>query len=163
MSEFERFSQHWQNAVNGLVGRMVNSEKAVFTQREINEMWQEELMDNRFSSIRSEAGEFLTDLRQRDYDTARRVEDMLWNSRLDVGMAPELCAAKAIGAAAALSLSVGGGHRHLMWRLLSGTAGVVLAGTTACDVAAASKNQLMKRAAAAAQEQLETFRPVLEG
>lgn len=108
MSEFERFSQHWQNAVNGLVGRMVNSEKAVFTQREINEMWQEELMDNRFSSIRSEAGEFLTDLRQRDYDTARRVEDMLWNSRLDVGMAPELCAAKAIGAAAALSLSVGG-------------------------------------------------------
>lgn len=163
MSEFERFSQYWQDAVHGLAGRMTNSEKAVFTQRELNEWWQEELVGNRFLSPRDEAGDFLKDLRQRDYDAARRVEDMLWNSRLDVGMAPELCAVKALGAAAAFSLSAGGRSRHPMWRLLSGTVGVVLAGTTACDVAAASKNQLMKRVAAAAQEQLETFRPVLEG
>lgn len=163
MSEFDRFSQYWRNAVHGLVGRMVNSGKALFTQRELNEWWQEELMGNRFLSCQDEAGDFLKDLRQRDYDTARRVEDMLWNSRLDLGMAPEMCAVKALGAAAALSLSAGGEGHHPMWRLLAGTAGVVLAGATACDVAAASKSQLVKRVDTAAQKQLETFRPVLEG
>ncbi|MDO5764280.1 MAG: hypothetical protein Q4P84_01085 [Elusimicrobiales bacterium] len=163
MSEFERFSQYWGKAVHGLVGRMVNSGKALFTQRELNEWWQEELMSNRFLSCQDEAGDFLKDLRQRDYATARRVEDMLWNSRLDLGLSLEVCAVKALGAAAALSLSAGSEGHHPMWRLLFGTAGVVLAGTTASDVAAASKSQLVKRVAAAAQEQLETFRPVLEG
>lgn len=162
MNDFEVFSQYWQNAVDGLVGRMMNSEKTIFTQANINDMWREELLDHRFLSHLNEAGGFLKDLRERDYDAARQVEELLSDSRLDVGMAPELCAIKAIGAAAALSLSAGGTDRHAMWRLLSGTVGAVLAGTAACDVAAASKERLIKSAAAAAQRQLELFRGVLK-
>ncbi len=161
MNDFELFSRHWQNAVDGLVGRIVNSEKAVFTQKNINDIWREELLYNRFLSYQGEAGDFLRDLRQRDYDTARRVEDMLSDSRLDVGMAPELCAAKAVGAVA-FSLSAGGEDSPLLWKLLSGTAGLVLAGTMACDLVAASKDRLIKSAAAAARSQLDAFRPVFE-
>lgn len=43
--DFEQFSKHWNRAVNGLVGRISTDSRAIYTRKDMDQMWREELLD----------------------------------------------------------------------------------------------------------------------
>lgn len=167
MTDFEMFSKHWNNAIYGLVGRVKQSSRPVLTNREINEMWREELLDNRFhaAGIPSEAKAFLTELYERRPAQARQLDEILSSSTLTAGLEAWQCAAKAAGALAAAALAFQGPKKKLMdtvRKTVAGAASLTLTGVTAADLLGASKDPLASAIVEEARRQLEACRPVLE-
>lgn len=172
MNDFETFAQCWSNAVNGMVGRIKRYGKPMVTRDALNAMWKEELLDNRFYSVTvgDSARAFLDDLRSRRPETAHRVEEMLRDSTFDLGLKPELFAAKSAGAvvsaAFAFTKNIGGAGSRvalLAGKLLFGGVSVGLTASFASDLWNGSRDILIDSVRKDAAQQLESFRPILAG
>lgn len=171
MTDFETFEANWNRAVNSLVGRITQDERIVYTRGEVNTMWQEELISNRFCSIglRDEAQIFLEELFNRRADAAKQVQDKLRDSRLDVGIEAEPTALKgaaAVGAAVAAGVvwnSKLAQAVRVAGTTLAGTTAACLAGSVAAGVGTSTKQVIIKDIRAAAQKQLEEYRTLLDG
>lgn len=170
MNDFEIFAQCWANAVNGLVGRIKRCDKPMVTQDALNDMWQEELLDNRFYSVTvgDSAQAFLDDLRARRPGTAHRVEEMLRDSAFNLGFKPGSCIAKVTGAVASAAIAAAqnaGGPKgravRLFGKALCGGASALLTVSTASDIWNGTKDALIARVRKEAAQQLESFRPIL--
>lgn len=170
MTDFETFKLHWERAVNGLVGRVSQDGRAIFTRNDINTMWREELLDHRFRPVglRDEAQVFLDDLFDRRPGTAKRLLDKLAASRLEVGVEVESAALKgvaAVGSAALAGLLWNSGlgqAARLAGTALTSGASVCLAGSAAAGIGSASKRVIAEEIRAAADRQLAGFRALLE-
>lgn len=170
MTDYEVFEKNWERAVNGLVGRISNDGRDFYTRREINEMWQEELVTNRFCSmeIRDEAQIFLEELFERRTDVAKRLQDKLRASRLDAGIDVENVAVKgavALGATAvavcAWNSKMGVVRKALSTTLSAGTA-ACFAGDTAKGLFSGISQAIIRDIRVKASKQLEGYRILLE-
>lgn len=163
MNDFELFSKYWDNAVCGMVGRICGSDQAVVTKQELNRIWREELLTNRFfaTDVPSEAKAFLEDLRGRLPGVAAAVTERLSKSSLNVGMTGTKCAAAASGAAIATAVAVAAEKK--IPRGAATLAAAAMTGLAANEVLKATKDQLSKSAAEEAHRQLQDFKPILSG
>lgn len=172
MMDFEAFAKHWERAVNGLTGRITNEkngQKIAYTRREINDMWQEELLAHRFCSVdvRDEAQVFLDDLFDRKPDTAKRLLDKLKASRLNLGIETETVVAKGAGAVfgtvvAAVALNqpkVNAVSKAAGWIATAG--GLASAASAVADVSSASRQPIIRSIREEARKQLEEYRALL--
>lgn len=167
MTDFEMLSKHWNNAIYGLVGRIKGESQLVLTRARINEMWREELLDNRFHAvgIPSGARAFLRELYERRPEAARQLDGILSGSTLESGLETWGCAAKTAGALAAAALAFQEPKKKMLdsvLRTVAGAASLTLTGAAAADLMGASKNSLTSAIMAEARKQLEACRPVLE-
>lgn len=172
MSDFELFAEQWERAVNGLCGRVINekdSKKLLYSQQEMNDMWQEELMTHRFCSVglRDEAKLFLDDLFTRRPDVASQVLEKLQKSSLNVGLKTEKTAIEgaltAVGGAVALSTLTNpeaGALRKLIG-VLGAAGGLASAGAAVADVASSAKQTITRSIREQARKQLEEYRAIL--
>lgn len=168
--DFEQFSKHWNRAVNGLVGRISTDSRAIYTRKDMDQMWREELLDHRFSSVGmvDEARAFMDDLYARRPATARALQNRLNSSRLGVGVEVEPCAVKgaaAVGSAVAAMALMDSGL-NLAARVVTGVpvaaAAVALTGSVVTDLVSGAKQPLIDKIRNTAQLQLETYRDLLE-
>lgn len=168
MTDFEIFSKHWNNAIYGLVGRMKKSVQPVLTEKEINVMWREELLTNRFHArgIPSEAKAFMDELYERRPVTARKVNDMISKSVLHAGLNGWQCAAKAAGAVSTAALALGSFEKknimNSVLKTAAGAASVTFTGAAAVDLVNAGKDKLARDIVKQARGQLEVYRPLFE-
>ena len=170
MTDFEMFEKNWERAVNGLVGQVANDSRSIFTRKVINDMWQQELLVNRFNSvgIQDEAHLFLDDLFTRRPEEAGRLLEMLRASRLDVGVEVEPTAVKGVAAAGAavaaggvLSSDMGTATKLLATALATGAA-AYLAGDAAAGLASGTRNAIIRDIREKARQQLEDYRVLLD-
>lgn len=170
MTDFEQFELHWNRAADGLVGRIIQDSRAVYTRSDINAMWREELISNRFCPVglRDGAQIFLEELFDRRPDTAKQLQDRLQASRLEVGIEVKPTALK--GAAAVGSAMAAGAvwNSGLAWAArvagttMAGGAAACLAGNVAAGVGSATKQAIIRDIRAEAQRQVEGYRALLD-
>lgn len=171
MTDFEMFEKNWERAVDGLVGRITNDSRSFFTRKDVNDMWQQELLVNRFSAvgIQDEAHVFLDDLFARRPEKAGQLLNMLRTSRLDVGIQVEPAAIKGVGAAGAALVARGvwsskaGPTVKMLGTTLATGAAAYLAGDTAAGLASGISSAIIRDIRKKAREQLEDYRALLDG
>ena len=172
MSDFDTFAEHWERAVNGLCGRIINEKdqkKLLYSQQALNEMWQEELMTHRFRSVgvRDEAKLFIDDLFARRPEVAAKLLDQLEHSSLNVGIRADKTAIEgataAVGGVVALGTLTNPEASALtkLIGVLSAAGGAISAGAAVADVVNSAKQVIIRNIREQAKKQLEIYRAML--
>ena len=88
MSNFERFSQYWNEAVNGLVYGINCAPAGILTKDQIQQIWTEELLNKRFFSqgVLHGSRTFLDELESQEPETAKKVRERLQQSVMPFGL-----------------------------------------------------------------------------
>lgn len=163
MSDFEKFSEYWEQAVNGLVYRVDALSGPVVTRSQIQTIWHEELLTRRFLStgLKHGARVFLDELAGRNPKAAAAVEQALRASVMPVGAETVNIAGSACVAAAGIALANVEKIPEGVKMLALAVSGLFAVKTTQ-ESLQGSKGRLAEEIEKEAARQLEAYRALLE-
>lgn len=162
MSDFQKFSQYWNEAVNGLVYGIRSAPAGPLTKEQVQKIWTEELLQKRFFSqgVLHGARTFLDEIELREPETAEKVREQLQGSVMPFGLDGGKIALSAGGASASALAGLKTKKGPLKALLLT-----LSAGLTACavfkGVNQGGKTGLIRSVEQEAARQLETYRDLL--
>lgn len=163
MSDFEKFAEYWEQAVNGLVYRVKSNSGPLVTRTQVQALWQEELLSKRFlsSGLKHGARVFMDELAERDPQAAAAVQQALKSSVMPVGaeagsIAGDACLTAA-GAAVANTEKI-----PTPVKALALTVSALFAAKAARDTMQGGKGLLTTQIEAEAARQLQTYRALLD-
>jgi len=163
MSDYEKFAQYWEQAVNGLAYRIGDAAAPMLSQPAIQTMWKEELLDKRFCStgVKHGARIFLDELERTRPEAAQMVLQKLQTSVMPLGMQGKELLGKAcvagVGAAAACSEK-----NHFVVRLTAGLVGTLFTAKIAQDVRKGVKTKLLEALERESAIQLREYKALLD-
>lgn len=162
MSDFEKFSQYWNEAVNGLVYGIRSAPAGPLTKDQVQELWTEELLNKRFFSqgVLHGARTFLDELESREPETAEKVRQQLRQSTMPFGLDGGEIALTAGGAGASALAGMKTKNGPLKALFLAVSAGLA-AHAVAKGVNQGGKTGLTQSVEREAARQLETYRDLL--
>lgn len=162
MSDFEKFSQYWNEAVNGLVYGIHSAPAGPLTKEQVQQIWTEELLNKRFFSqgVLHGARTFLDELEGRSPETAEKVRQQLLQSTMPFGLDGSGIALTAGGAGASALAGLKTRKGPLKALLLAVSAGLA-AHAVAKGVSQGGKTNLTQSVEQEAARQLETYRDLL--
>ena len=144
MTDYQKFAEYWNEAVNGLVYRIKTASTPVLTEKQVQDIWRDELLTRRFFSEGVYHGSklFLDDLATRESEMAEQIKTQLQNSRLSLGMSGAAMTGKAGGALGALAAGAGSKKTSSKALLLSAAAALLY--SAAKEASQGSKGALLK-------------------
>lgn len=163
MSDYEKFAQYWEQAVNGLAYRIGQKKIPTLPRSVVQAMWREELLDKRFCSagVKHGARVFLDELEQTRPETARRVRQQLQASVMPLGIQGTELLGKACVAGASLAAACSE-KAHRVVRLSAGVVGTLFTAKTAQDVWKGVKTQLLEALERESAIQLQEYKALFE-
>ena len=163
MSDFEKFSQYWNEAVNGVVYGIRSAPTGPLTKDQVQQIWTEELLNKRFFSqgVLHGARTFLDELESREPETAEMVRQQLRQSTMPFGLDGGEIALTAGGAGA--SALAGLKARKGPWKalFLAISAGLAAHAVTK-GVSQGGKTSLIQSVEQEAARQMEAYQDLLE-
>ena len=162
MTDYQKFAQYWHEAVNSLVYRIKTASTPVLTEKQVQDIWREELLFNRFFSEGVYHGSklFLDDLAAREPERAAQIRAQLQDSRLSLGMSGAAMTGKAGGALGALAAGAGSKKTSLKALMLSAAAALFI--SAAKEASQGSKSSLLKAVKDETAAQLRTYQRLLQ-
>lgn len=163
MSDFEKFSEYWEQAVNGLVYRVNALSSPVVTHSQIQTIWHEELLTRRFLStgLKHGARVFLDELVERNPKAAAAIGQTLRASVMPVGAETANIAGSACVTAAGIGLA---NVEKLPTPIKAASLVIssVFAVKTTQGILQGNKGKLAEEIEKEAARQLEAYRALLE-
>ena len=162
MSNFERFSQYWNEAVNGLVYGINCAPAGILTKDQIQQIWTEELLNKRFFSqgVLHGSRTFLDELESQEPETAKKVRERLQQSDMPFGLDGSEIVLTAGGAGASALAGLKTKKGPLKALFLAVSAGLA-AGAVARSVNRGGKTALTRAVKQEAARQLEAYQDLL--
>ena len=164
MSNFERFSQYWNEAVNGLVYGINCAPAGLLTKDQVQQIWTEELLNKRFFSqgVLHGSRTFLDELESQEPETAMKVRERLQQSVMPFGLDGSEIVLTAGGAGASALAGLKTKKGPLKALFLAVSAGLA-AGAVARGVSRGGKAALTRAVKQEAARQLEAYQDLLGG
>ncbi len=162
MNDFERFSQYWNEAVNGLVYGIRSAPAALLTKEKVQELWRTELLEKRFMStgVLHGARLFLDELAVNEPEKAAKLSRMLADSAMPCGLDKGGLVLSATGAGATALASAAVRNKAVKTSLMVLSA-MLAAGAAAKGVNDGGKASLTEAVEAEAAKQLLEYRSLL--
>lgn len=162
MSNFERFSQYWNEAVNGLVYGINSAPAGILTKDQVQQIWTEELLNKRFFSqgVLHGSRTFLDELESQEPETAKKVRERLQQSVMPFGLDGSEIVLTAGGAGASALAGLKTKKGPLKALFLAVSAGLA-AGAVARSVNRGGKTALTRAVKQEAARQLEAYQDLL--
>lgn len=163
MTDFERFAEYWEQAVNGLAYRLGSESAPILSRAQVQEIWKEELLTKRFFSeeVKHGAAIFLEELEARRPKTAELVIHRLKTAEMPIGVEGSTIAVKA-GLAAAGLVTACTEKLNVVTRLTSLAVGGLFTLKTAQEAAQGTKNALLEAMEKESRNQLLGYQALLE-
>lgn len=163
MSDFEKFAEYWEQAVNGLIYQVKSYSGPLITKAQVQTFWEEELLTKRFFSqgLKHSAHAFLDDLAERDPRAAAAVTQALKSSVMHVGAKTGSIAGDAC--VTAVSAAVANAAKTPAYvKNMAVAVGVIFAAKAARDTMQGGKGTLTAQIEKEASNQLQAYRALLK-
>ena len=162
MSDFEKFAQYWNEAVNGLVYGIRSAPAGPLTKEQVQKIWTEELLNKRFLSqgVLHGARIFLDEIEVREPNTAEKIREQLQKSVMPFGLDGGGIVVTAGGAGASALMGLKAKNGPLKALLLALSAGLT-ASAVVKGVNQGGKTGLIRSIEREAARQLETYQDLL--
>lgn len=163
MTDFEKFSQYWEQAVNGFAYRIGSETNPVLTHTRVQAIWKEELLEKRFLSTEVKHGSrlFLDELEKERPKVAELVIQRLNASEMPFGVEGVSMAVKACIAALGLTAACAD-KLDVVTRLSSLAVGGTFTVKTAQEAMQNSRSALKEALETESRKQLLGYKALLE-
>lgn len=162
MTDYERFAEYWEQAVNGLSYRLGKESSPLLTQAQVQTIWKDELLTKRFFSagVKHGAAVFLDELKEARPEVAELVIQRLNKSEMPLGLDRNTLANAGLAAAGLAAACIE--KLNVAARLASLAVGGTFTVKTAQDAAGATKSALQDALEKESAAQLIGYQAFLE-